>query len=48
MKNKTLIIYFAEDKKCRQIVKLPNTFDGSPKDLAHDISHGTYHSFDIV
>lgn len=48
MKNKTLIIYFTEDKKCKQIIKLPVSFDGSPKDLAHDITYGEYHSFDLI
>jgi hypothetical protein len=48
MKGKTLVIYFTEDKKCRQIIKLSDTFEGSPKDVVHDISKGTYHSFEVL
>lgn len=48
MKNKTLVIYFTEDKKCRQVIKLSSSFEGSPKDIAHDVSHGMYHSFELI
>lgn len=48
MRGKTLVIYFTADKKCRQIIKLGDTFEGSPKDIAHDVSFGSYHSFEVI
>lgn len=48
MKGKTLVIYFTSDKKCRQVIKLSDTFEGSPKDIVHDIAKGNYHSFELI
>ena len=48
MKGKTLVIYFTSDKKCRQLIKLSDTFEGSPKDIVHDIAKSNYHSFEVI
>lgn len=47
MRNKTLVIYFTENKKCRQVIKLNSDFEGSVKDLVHDISFGTYYRYEV-
>lgn len=48
LRNKTLVIYFDSTKKTKQVIKLFDTFEGSPKDIAWDISNGNYHSFEII
>lgn len=48
MKGKTVFIYFNADKKCRQVIKLSDLFDGSVKDLVHSVTNGEYHSFEVL
>ena len=48
MRGKTVCIYFKADKKCRQVIKLSELFDGSVKDLIHSVTNGDYHSFEVL
>jgi len=48
MKGKTVFIYFNADKKCRQVIKLSDSFDSSVKDLVHSVTNGEYHSFEVL
>ena len=48
MNGKTVVIYFIDDKKCRQVIKLSELFDSSVKDLVHSVTNGDYHSFEVL